>query len=165
MKRLAFRLFALSAILCVGACGFSPLYGARTGQPSTETQLSLVRVGIIQNAEGQFIRNAILDRLPPTAETPRYELKVQLAETNTGINIARDATVTRQQLRTNLHAQLMDTQTQTVVWKQDMSSISGYNILGSQFTNLVSEQDARERNLNELAERLVTQVAQYFSRP
>ena len=159
------RFFALASLFACAACGFSPLYGARSNGKSVEPQMAEVHVMIIQDAAGQALRNNILDRMPPEGPQPRYELKVLVAETSIGVSIAPDATVTRQQLRNNLHAELIETATQKAVWKTDMAATAGYNVLSSQFSNLIGEEDARRRNLDDLAERLVNQVALYFNRP
>lgn len=148
-------------LLVSTACGFHPMYGA---QRTTSPSLTNVRVGIIADAPGQQLRNKLLDRMPPTVAAPRYQLAITLAEGQTGIAIANDATITRQQLRTTLKASLTDSQTQTIVWKQELFATSGYNVLESQFSTLVGQQDARQRNIDDLANRLVNLLAMYFDK-
>jgi LPS-assembly lipoprotein len=151
--------------LALTACGFSPLYGDHGNNTSVAPQLENVYVMVVQDAQGQAFRNDILDRMPVAVAAPRYQLRILTGETGIGVSIARDATVTRQQLRNNVHAELLDTKTEKVVWKADLSATAGYNVLGSQYSNLVGADDARNRNYNDLADRLVNQLALYFDRP
>ena len=140
------------------------MYGTH-GAASATSALANVKIGLIKDAAGQELRNGLLDRMPAAIIAPRYLLNITLTETQAGIAIATDATVTRQQLRTVLHAELIDGQIQKPVWKQDLFAVSGYNVLESQFSTLVGEQDARKRNVDDLAERLVNMLALYFDLP
>jgi LPS-assembly lipoprotein len=162
MKKLSW--FLAPAICLLTACGFEPLYGTHGNAASITPELANVRVMVIQDAIGQSLRNQILDMMPPENSSPRYALKVALGESGIGVAIAQDATVTRQQLRDNLHAELFDTKTGKTVWKADMAATASYNVLVSQFSNLTGADDARKRNLGELSERLVNQIALYFDR-
>lgn len=158
------HLFLIALLFSLAACGFQPLYGTGGARKAVAPQLAQVHVPIIYDAQGQQFRNALLDRMPPPAATQRYQLNVGLLETKVGIAISRDATVTRQQLRTNATANLMDRSNNQIVWKQEIFATSGYNVLGSQFSTLVGEEDARKRNLEDLSERLTGMLALYFER-
>ena len=146
------------------ACGFHPMYSTH-GARSDVAQLSNIRVAFIKDEAGQTLRNAILDRLPVPARAPQYVLNISATETTTGIALASDNTITRQQLRDTLHAALMDTHTGKIVWQQDLFATSGYNILNSQFSTLIGQQDAQQRNLDDMADRLVEMLALFFDRP
>lgn len=150
-------------LLLLTACGFQPLYGDK-GARTISPQLAQVSVAPISDAAGQQLRNFLLDRLPPPAPSPRYQLNIALAESKVGIAISRDATITRQQLRSVVTASLMDRTKNETVWTQQIFTTSGYNVLGSQFSTLVGEEDARTRNLNDLSERVVNMLALYFER-
>jgi len=154
-----------STLLLLTACGFAPLYGTHGNAETVAPQLADVHVGVIPDAIGQELRNKILDLMPPPNDAPRYQLKIALAEGGLGVAIARDTTVTRQQLRDNLHAELFDTKTQKTVWEADTAATASYSVLNSQFSNLVAAQDAQRRNLDELSERVVNQLSLYFNLP
>ena len=157
-------LLCISFALLLTACGFHPLYETHDGRRTVEPQLASVNVMSIADVPGQEMRNQILDMMPPTAPNPRYQLRINLNESSLGISIARDATVTRQQLRNNLHVELFDSKMQKIVWKSDMAATSGYNVLASELSNLIGEEDARKRNVDDLAQRVVEQLALYFER-
>lgn len=158
------RYLLIALLFSLAACGFKPLYGAQSGSAAIAPQLAQVTVPAIPDASGQQLRNLLLDRLPPPAPNPRYQMNVTLAENKIGVTISRDATVTRQQLRSTARATLLDRTNNQIVWTQELFATSGYNVLGSQFSNLVGEEDARTRNLNDLSERLVNMLALYFER-
>lgn len=158
------RLSLLVSLFLLAACGFHPLYGTQNNT-AVPPKLAQIKVAFIKNSDGQILRNAILDRMPRPGPSQPYLLRVSLEETKVGIAISRDATVTRQQMRNTLHAELSDARTQQLLWKQDLFATSGYNILASQYSNLVGEEDARTRNLNDLADRLVGLLAMYFDLP
>jgi LPS-assembly lipoprotein len=165
MKKIISHLLIYSSTLfLMSACGFAPLYGSHGSTQSVAADLANVHVGVIPDAPGQQLRNNILDLMPPSNPNPRYVLNVLQSETSIGVAIATDATVTREQLRNNVHAELYDTQTQKVVWRQDMAETSGYNVLSSQYSNLVGSEDARTRNLQALADRVVNLLSLYFNR-
>lgn len=164
MRKYLFILIAAISLL-TSACGFEPLYAKHENGASVTAALASVQVMSIHDEGGQELRNNILDKMPPTAPQPRYQLRVLTAESAFGIAIARDATVTRQELRNNVHAELYDTQTQTILWRLDTAATAGYNIVNSQYQNLVGADDARHRNYAELAERVVNQLSLFFDRP
>jgi len=128
------------------------------------SQLANVRIALIKDESGQALRNALLDRMPTPVPSPRYVLNIGMTETQIGIAITSSATITRQQLRDTLHAELFDTRGQQVLWKQDLSTTSGYNILDSQFSTLIGQQDAQQRNIDDLSQRLVDMLALFFDR-
>ncbi len=151
-------------LLLLTACGFQPLYGTGSGRTAVAPQLAQIQIPLIADAPGQQLRNFLLDRLPAPAGSPRYQLNVGLTENKIGIAISRDATVTRQQLRSVVRASLLDRTNGEIVWTQEIFTTSGYNVLGSQFSTLVGEEDARKRNLHDLSERLINMIALYFER-
>ena len=56
---------SVSAALFLSGCGFSPLYATAggTGQGSVADYLDTVAIGSIPDESGQYLRNALIDRL------------------------------------------------------------------------------------------------------
>ncbi len=150
-------------------CGFTPMYGKSDAQRAVVPQLSLIEIGAIANEPGQQLRNQLIDRLYPRGRAagllPRYMLGVSLTESKQGIAISSDATVTRQQLVNSVDFSLLDNNTHTLLLQRHLFVTSGYNVLGSQFSTLIAEQDARGRNLADLADRITLSLSLYFSNP
>jgi LPS-assembly lipoprotein len=59
---------------------------------------------------------------------------------------------------------LVDISTGENVLSRPVKAITSYNVLGSQFTTRVSENDAREAALEDLARQIETQIALYLKR-
>lgn len=166
IKSAALGIFAIGLL---AACGFEPMYGGTTagsyGSIATEDKLAQVTIDNIPNAEGQYLRNELIDRFyrrgRPVQST--YTLQVApLKETETNLDITIESESTRAQIRIDTTFQLIDNNTGAAVLKREIRAFNSFNVLGSQFTTIVSEQDAREAALNDLARQIETQLILYF---
>ena len=88
MKKLA----AVAACLLLAGCGFHPMYGS-----ALAPQLSSVYVEPIAERDGYELRTALIDLLQSDGEAggKAYHLKVTLNESQQGIALQNDATITR----------------------------------------------------------------------
>ena len=57
-------LITIASILLLSACGFSPMYGANSSKNNTaiKTELTDIEIALIPDREGQYLRNALIDR-------------------------------------------------------------------------------------------------------
>ena len=170
------RRFALTVLLCgsalsLGACGFEPMYatdsnsGAKSGD--IQSDLAQVDIGNIPDREGQFLRNALIDRFYRDGRPvqPQYRLMVQpIRESKTDLDITKSSDATRGQLKLSTSMVLVDVSSGEAVLKRNVTSIGSYNILGSEFANRVTEQNTRENALNDLARQIELQVGLYLKR-
>lgn len=157
----------LGAFLALAGCGFSPLYGSRGDSAAVAQHFDSVSIGNIPNREGQYLRNALIDRLYSAGRpvAPRYELHIsQVRESITDLDITKSSSATRAQLRLNAEMKLRDSVTNEVVLERGLAAITSYNILQSRFTTRVSEDDARRAALDDLARQAERQLALYFNR-
>ena len=161
MKKLA-----LISILFLTACGFHPVYGVNKYTPvGAETKFQQISIGNIPDREGQYLRNALIDRLyrDGRATSPEYTLSLTpLRETQRDLDITIDSDTTRAQLRIETTMRLIDTKTKEVLINRALNSTASYNVLGSEFTNRVSEQSTRENILDDLARQTEMQISLYF---
>ncbi|MEM6781344.1 MAG: LPS assembly lipoprotein LptE [Pseudomonadota bacterium] len=164
------RSIGILSFMCVvlSACGFEPMYGSTTtnayGQASTENKLSQVAIDNIPNAEGQYLRNQLIDRFYRNGRpaNTNYRLLVSpLTETETNLDVTIESENTRAQLRIDTQIQLMDGNGD-IVLTRNIRAFNSFNVLGSQFTTIVSERDAREAALNDIARQIETQLVLYF---
>lgn len=160
---------ALAFVLLLCSCGFSPMYGSNAGSTGINAPQGLAQVDItlIPDESGVYLRNILIDHFYhdgyPT--NPAYTLKIEkIDETKTDLDITIDSEATRQKLRLTTTLNLTDTKTGTVVMTRKLSAITSYNVLGSQFTTRVSENDARQAALEDLARQAENQVALFFKR-
>lgn len=150
-------------------CGFSPVYGTlgHNKNGAVGAQFSKIQISMIPDREGQYLKNALIDRLHRNGQDPvtRYRLNVApILESTVNLDLTRDADSTRAQLRLRTTVQLSDTLTQTIVLVRPLTAIASYNILDSEFSTRVSEENTRLNALDELAEQIERQLALYFKR-
>lgn len=163
-------LVTVSCLLVTG-CGFEPVYGT-LGKDSeqdavTEDMLAQIDIGNIPNREGQYLRNALIDRFYRSGRPVDAPYLLVIEKINEGLrdlDITKSSDATRGQLRLDTQMVLQDRRTGEKVLKRNLRSIVSYNILGSEFTNRVSEQNARENALDDLARQIELQLGLYFKR-
>jgi LPS-assembly lipoprotein len=160
--------FLLIAVLSLSACGFHPVYGVnKYTATGVEEHLSQIEIAGIPDREGQFLRNALIDRFYHTGRPahPLYTLSVTpISESTRDLDITIDSDTTRGQLALTTTMQLIDKKTGEAVLKRNLRSIASYNIIDSEFANRVSEANTRENALNDLARQIEEQLALYFKR-
>ena len=161
------RLSGLVVLLCLAACGFTPMYGNGVGENNkiAAQELSMVDIALIPDADGVFLRNILIDNFYQNGypSNPRLQLNVaniQVQETDLDITI--DSETTRKQIKLTTTLDLKEMDTGKIVLTKPIYAITSYNVLDSQFTTRVSEQDVKEAALQDLARQIETQVLLYL---
>jgi len=174
MKR-AFLAFTLAALSLTGlaACGFQPMYGkpAEADRQGVRRTLNDIYVEVIPNREGQYLRNALIDNFYVSGypESARYTLRISpIEELRVDLDVTKTADTTRAQMRMRTVMQLFDRQAAAgadgKILERRLTAMTSYNILESQFQTRVSEQNAREDALNDIAGQIERNIALYFKR-
>lgn len=152
----------------ISGCGFEPVYGVnRNTDISAEQTLSQVEIDNIGNREGQYLRNALIDRFYRYGRPiePVYVLSVsKLREHVSGLDITRQSNTTRSQLMMAAEFTLTDRRTGARVLERNLRTITSYNVLGSEFATRVTEENARQNALDDLARQIELQLDLYFKR-
>jgi LPS-assembly lipoprotein len=158
--------------LFVAACGFEPVYGINRNMPvGVETHLSQVDIGRISghdpeyDREGQYLRNALIDRFYRSGRPvdPRYKLEItELNEDLVELDITKSADATRGQLRISTVMILKDARTDERLLGRRIAAITSYNILASEFATRVTEDNARTNALDDLARQIEQHLSLYF---
>ncbi|MEE9194765.1 MAG: LPS assembly lipoprotein LptE [Alphaproteobacteria bacterium] len=159
-------IFALClAAAGLGACGFQPLYGQRTGSASAQ-ELALVTIDTIADREGQKLHNFLRDRLNPLGSPPEpfYRLQLKLTTSTRQLAIRKDATASRANLILSANFILTDIRTRKVLFRGRSRSTNSYNILVSEFATIASLNDATTRAARELSDEISARLAIFFSR-
>jgi LPS-assembly lipoprotein len=168
MHKHGLKSLLLIAAMAVSACGFHPVYGVNKYTPiGAETKFQQINIENIPDREGQYLRNALIDRLyrDGRPSSTRYTLNIApIRETQRDLDVTIDSDTTRAQLRIDTRMQLTDTQTKETVIDRALNSTASYNVLGSEFTNRVSEQSTRENILDDLARQIEMQLGLYFKK-
>jgi LPS-assembly lipoprotein len=153
-------------LLGLAGCGFKPLYSSGADDETIATDLATVRVEPLRDRTGQQMHNLLRDRLNPNGQPvgPNYVLQVHLTESLTKLGVRRDETATRANLKMEAEFFLRAVGGEAAVLSGRSSSTTSYDILSNPFATTVSEGDARERALREVADDIRTRLALYFSR-
>lgn len=142
-------LTAAAAVSLLGACGFRPLYGGSSDSSFVrDNPLKGVSIDLIENREGQILRNFLIDRFQPDG-TKRYRLTTDLDISEQDLGLAFDATTTRSRVVVNAAFSL---QYQGGTYEFVSRSAGSYSTVLSDYGTLVARQDATERSLREIAD-------------
>lgn len=159
---------ALAVALAVGGCGYRPLYGEQSavGGAPVRGQLSQVKIAHIADRRGQLLRNYLLDRMNPGGEpaSPRFLLSVTTSETRRITDTRADGTATRADLVVIARFNLRDAASDAVVLIANSEGVATFNLLTARFASVVSEDEARRRAVELLADQIALQVALFLNR-
>lgn len=158
---------ALVGLMLLAACGFEPLHAPRAGGGSVPAALSTVQIANIPDRSGQYLRNYLRDEINPhgVPGNPQYRLDIQLAEQRSDIGLRRDDIRTRTNLTLEAQYRLVALVDGKVVLQGRSRTLSSFDILINDYTNVVSEQDARQQGLRQIGADIRTRLSLHFSRP
>jgi LPS-assembly lipoprotein len=161
-------IFVVLALLALSACGFRPLYGtsAKVDNGSVAHTLAQVQIDNIPEREGQYLRNALIDRFYSAGRPtdPVYTLQVtNLREALTDLDITKSSSATRAQMRIDADIILIDHRGAQTAMTRRLVAITSYNVLDSRFTTRVSEEAARQSALDDLAGQIERHLALFLS--
>ena len=154
-----------AGLLPLAACGFKPLYSQNDQGQTVNTKLAAVRIEPLRDRVGQQMHNLLRDRLNPNGQpvAPEYRLQVQITETRRELGVRRDETATRANLKLDTFFFLTSAESGEQVLSGRSTSTTSYDILEEPFATTISERNARERALREVADDIQTRLAVFFS--
>lgn len=164
-------LYSVALLFTLTACGFTPVHApnhAPINAPTSQTRtanLSQIDIAIIPDRSGQYLRNQLIDNfyrngMPSNAP---YQLRVNpIQEKISDFDITIDSDATRRQLKLRTTFDLIDTQTKKSVLSRRITATTSNNVLISEFSTSVAEQNAREAALKDLARQIELQVALFL---
>lgn len=154
--------------LALAACGFTPMYGQGGGNGrDVPAGLDKVEIAMIPDESGIFLRNDLIDRFYQNGypSAPTHKLVISpIAELKRDLDITVESEVTRKQIKLTISMTLLDNASEKTVFSRALTAITSYNVSPTQFTTRISESDAREAALRDLARQIETQTALYFKR-
>lgn len=162
------RALALVSLLLLPAgCGFEPMYA----RPSAEAQKSVaaaysnVEIANIPDRDGQYLRNALIDRLYLAGRPADAAFVLEfepLDKTLTNQAVRKDATYTRALMEISTVMRLRDRKSGAVVLERKQRAFGSYNLLDNQFATLSSKESLNDHLLDELADSVQTALALHF---
>lgn len=156
---------ALAAWAPLAGCGFRPLLYQAEGD-NVRKRLAAIGVSGLGGRLGQQLRTALEDNLDPasTGGAERYDLAVNLTNTNSALAIQLDNTITRYNLILNARFVLRDQEDQAVRYRSSVRRVASYNVRRAPFATLTAKQDAERRAAKEIADDIRTLLALHFQR-
>jgi LPS-assembly lipoprotein len=154
-------LLLLAAALALPSCGLQPLYSAGGSGPVAQG-LAQVAVPPIAGRSGWLMRNALTDRLGASGDDRaniRYRLDVRLDDQLESFGILSDDTISRERRILRARYQLVDVTTGEIVLDDTAGSDAGIDVVSSDYATIAAEQRALENLAEEVADRIVTQLA------
>ncbi len=151
--------FVIIAALVTG-CGFQPLYGNKTGGDGGSA-LSAVSIALIEDRNGQILRNFLIDRLQPNGSS-QYSLQTTLVVTEQDLGTALDSTTTRSRIIANASFALSGPDGYRVSFFS--RSAGSYITTESDYATLVAREDAIRRALRDIADEAKIRLASFIGR-
>ena len=143
------------------SCGYEPIYSKNA---NTNKELLSISVQNIKNRPGQILRNTLLNQLNPERERviTKYRLIVEISESKSDLAYRKDMSSTRTDLEITANYLLKDIKKGEILLKQDVKSISSFDIVESVYATLIAEKDVREKNLKVISNDIYTNLVIFF---
>ena len=149
----------------LGGCGWEPLYADREAGPADEA-LRAIRVLPIPERIGQKLALALRQSLNPTGEsTPqRYLLRVTLQTHRQDLGIQTQGLGTRGRLDVYAAFFLSDSKSGAQLLTGTSHVAESFDILANEYSDIVAEDDARTRAVEELRRDIVGRLILFLQR-
>jgi len=154
-------LCAALALGVLAGCGFQPLYGSKSQSVlATDVPLNRVRIGLIEDREGQILRNLLIDRFQPDGSN-RYALSTKLSVVEEDLGVAEDSTTTRSRVIVTAAFVLSYGEKKHQFTARSAGSFS---TVQSDYGTLVARQNATERSLRDIADEAKLRISAFLRR-
>src|SRR6266852_7291563 len=156
---------ALGLALALAGCGWAPLYADREAGPADE-ELRAVRVAPIAERIGQKLALALRESLNPGggAAPQRYNLRITLRTARADLGVQTQGLGTRGRLDAFANFALSDSRSNADLLS-GMSHVSeSFDILANEYSNVVAEDDARSRAVEEMRRDIVSRLTVFLQR-
>lgn len=155
------QIFSLLIIfsLSLSACVLRPVYGNKY---NINNNLGAIEIEAIDSIEGvEFYR--YLQDIMPQSTSPKYLLKVQLANSSVPNVIQKNSDILREAITQIISYQLIDLKNNKIVTKGKFKLMDSYNTLFSSYASYVESEKALEVLVAQNAEEIRKRLFLYFS--
>lgn len=146
--------------LAAGGCGFTPLYGEDSPAAALAGRIAIGRIarGPLPDRMGFALRESLIRRLG-VARDPGFRLDLTLKVEETGLAITPDNATTRYSLTATADWDLVQSGTASPVLSGSARSFSAHSATATVYATRIAARDAERRLAEDLAQRIVTQIA------
>jgi LPS-assembly lipoprotein len=158
-RRTVAGLLLLGLPLSLAGCGWTPLY-ADGEAADVDPELRAIRVAPIAERVGQRLAMALRESLNPAGiQTPqRYLLRITLQVVRIDLGVQTQGLGTRGRVDIYATYYLTDTKTNAQVTADTIHLAESFDILANEYSNVVAEEDARVRAVEELRRDLISRL-------
>ena len=155
---------ALAFAFAASGCGFHPLYGDSGDTTQNAEKLAAIYVDPIPERLGYELRNTLIDLFDSSGRPSEdsYRLHVTLTQKSQGVAVQNDAAITRFNDTLTVTYVLSDMKG-TVITQGSETGLSAYNVVESPYATLTAQRDADTRSAEDIAYRVRTDLAVFFS--
>jgi LPS-assembly lipoprotein len=149
----------------LGGCGWAPLYADRETGPADE-EVRAIRVAPISERIGQRLALALRQSLNPTGEPApqRYLLRTTLQTARQDLGVQTQGFGTRGRLDAYANFFLSDSTSGTQLLSGTSHVAESFDILANEYSDVVAEDDARTRAVEEMRRDIVTRLTLFLQR-
>jgi LPS-assembly lipoprotein len=164
-RRRALLFSALGGLLALGGCGWEPLYADPETGPA-DADLRAVAVSPIKERIGQRLELALRRSLNPDGVPvpSRYLLRTTLQIVRADLGLQTQGIGTRERLDVVANFALSEPKTGAVLLAGTSHVAESFDIGANEYADIVAEDDARTRSVEELRRDIVTRLTTFFQR-
>lgn len=146
-------------------CGWEPLYADRAAGPA-DAALAAIKVAPIPERVGQVLALRLRQWLNPAGEpvASRYLLRTLLQTTRLDLGTLLVGSATRARLEAYANFTLIDIASGAALFTGTSRAADSFDIGTNYYSNVVADQDARERVVEEIGRDMVTQLTTFLQR-
>jgi LPS-assembly lipoprotein len=158
---------AASATLAIGVagCSFHPLFATNDSAPGGQQVFHSIYVDPIEAERAGFeLRNSLIDLLrgPAHQTDALYRLKVAVKQTIEGTAVQSNGDITRYTYTMVADYALSSIKTGVEITKGSETSVTGYDVVASPYSTLVTQQDAQTNAAHDIADRIRIDLGVWF---
>jgi LPS-assembly lipoprotein len=156
---------AAASLAALTGCGWAPLYADRAAGPA-DIELGAIKVAPIPERIGQSLALQLRRWLNPAgAEIPtRYLLRTVLVTSRLDLGVLQLGIGTRARFDVVANVTLVDITSNATLLTASSHSAVSFDIGANFYSNIVAEEDARERAVEEIGRDIVTQLTAFMQR-
>ena len=150
-------------ILCLAACGFTPLYSSR--DPEFAANIASIYVEPIDGVNGIKLRNRLEDNLLKSGGSQQaalYTLNVKISSRERYLGIRSDEIATLISSTYTAKVVLTERANNKVLMTDSFSAATSRNVLSDPYSTIVSQEAGEERVFKILADDIATKLTLFF---
>jgi LPS-assembly lipoprotein len=149
----------LAVLLTLAGCGLQPVYSGG-GRGPVATALTDITVAPIPDRAGFLVRNALIQRLGESQETPHLRLEVELDDQIIGFGIRGDNSIARERRTLRARYRVVQIATGAVLLDATAGSDAGIDRVSSDYAVVAAETTALDRLTVEVARQISARIAE-----